>query len=474
MNIPKIVIAGTHSGCGKTTITTAIMSVLSNKGYNICPFKVGPDYIDPMFHLFVTGNSSGNLDSWIMDDNTVIKLFSKNLKLGDIAGVEGVMGLYDGYGGDTDIASTAYISKLIDAPVILVVNGEGISYSIVALISGYLSFRKNIRIKGVIINNIKNKSHYILLKDILKNNLGVEVLGYLPKLPECSLKSRHLGLMTTDEIRDLKEKMDTIAYHAKQTINFDLLYKISNDNTNNNLEGFYSIDRDEKKFDLDKIIIKRKVKIGIAKDKAFNFYYRDNFDLLKELGVELEFFSPLNDDKLPNGLDGLIFGGGYPEEFSYELYQNFSIRKDIKRAIYSGMPTYAECGGFMYMTKSIENLNGQAYDMVGAIDGTAKMTNSLKRFGYVDIEMLENNILANKGEQIRAHEFHYSESFIKENIPHSYSVSKKRSGETKKWNCGFFSNNFLAAYPHIHFWGNTNFAKRFVLNCANYIQGCTR
>lgn len=458
--VPRIIIAATNSGCGKTTITTGLLAALVKRGMKVQPFKVGPDYIDPMFHTFITGNVSRNLDSWLLDENILSYLFRKNSVGMDIAVIEGVMGLYDGYGGCTEIGSTSHISRIVNAPIILVVNGEGMSLSIGALVNGFVNFNKGVNIKGVIINNIKNSGHYHLLKEIIEEHSGLNVLGYLPRLEGYSLKSRHLGLVPSDEVEDLRYKVNLLAEQMEKTIDIDLLLRIAQEAGNspklNLLPHSVAFEQLEK------------VRIGVAKDKAFNFYYQDNLDLLEALGAQLLYFSPLEDNRLPEGVNGLYIGGGYPEIFAKELQDNIAMKNDIKKQISKGLPAYAECGGLMYMSESLSDGDGETYEMVGLIPGKSEMTSSLQRFGYVELETIRKNTMAKPGQRIRGHEFHYSTIKMRGDIPACYKIIKRRKSGVSAWKCGYKVGNLVAGYPHLHFWGNIEFAKNFINKCIEY------
>ena len=466
MNIPRIVIAGTNSGCGKTTVSTGIMGALSARGLKVQPFKVGPDYIDPMFHTFITGNASRNLDSWMLDESTVSYLFYKNSRGADIAVIEGVMGMYDGYGGYDHGGSTAHVAGIIDASVILVVNGEGMSLSIVPLIKGFMDFDKNVRIRGVIINNINSEGHFQLLKKIILEHLDIAVIGYLKSMPEITLASRHLGLVPEGEVEDLRDKINLLSEKMEKTIDFELLQKIAGEQVQQDTSesGVYASDS---RFDIKPL--QSGARIAVARDKAFNFYYRDNLDLLEMLGAELVYFSPLSDGQLPDGINGLYIGGGYPEVWAKQLQENTGMRESIKSRITGGLPTYAECGGLMYLSDGILNGDGEKFDMVGLIPGMSKMTKALQRFGYIEIDITEDNVLAEKGEKIRGHEFHYSTTEVAGNIPSCYRIAKsRRNSEARVWQCGFKVNNLLAGYPHLHFWSNAGFAEHFVESCIRF------
>lgn len=462
MNIPRITIAATNSGCGKTTVSMGIMAALKKRGLKVQPFKVGPDYIDPMYHTFITGNYSRNLDSWMLKEDTVSYLFTKNAKDSDIAVIEGVMGLYDGFGGSSIEGSTAHVSHIIYSPIILVLNAEGMSLSAAAMVKGFCDFHKGVNIRGVILNQINSVSYYNLLKEIIEENTGVKVIGYLPKIRECSLPGRHLGLVPDGEIKGLKVKLDLLADNIEKSIDLDLLLEIAKE-----AEDIEMVESGQVTPEAGHCI-----RIGVARDSAFNFYYQDNLELLQMMGANIVYFSPLNDSGLPDDLQGLYIGGGFPEVFATELQNNISMRRDIKEKIFSGLPVYAECGGLMYLSESIRDMQGNAFDMVGAIPGKCEMTSCLQRFGYVEVEVTEDNVLAEKGYRIRGHEFHYSVINVEENIQQCLRVIKTKKGrETKSWSCGFKTHNVLAGYPHIHFWSNKKFAECFLNSCKSAAWG---
>ena len=462
VKIPRILIAGTNSGCGKTTITTGIMAALIRRGFKVQPYKVGPDYIDPMFHTFITGKHSRNLDSWMLQESVVSHLFVKNSSNCDIAVIEGVMGLYDGFGGYSTEGSSAHVSKIIKAPVILVVNGEGTSVSLSALVKGFREFDAGVGIKGIIINNLKTESHYRLLKETVEENTGIPVAGYLPKTESLKLTSRHLGLVPSGEVEGLKEKLDILAEMIAKTIDLEVLLKIA----------YEAETLEDKPFGLDGMLFENtgiKPRIAVAYDKAFNFYYRENLELLEKIGAELVFFSPAEDTGLPQDIDGLYIGGGYPEVYARELEANVSMREDIKSAVKTGLPAYAECGGLMYMSESITDREGNLYKMAGVIPGKSEMTAGLQRFGYVEVHISGDNVLSKMPCRVRAHEFHYSTTAVVEDFPCSYRVFKpRRNSEAPSWKCGYVSDNMLAGYPHIHFWANTDLARGFINSCIGF------
>jgi cobyrinic acid a,c-diamide synthase len=451
--INSVMIAGTNSGCGKTTITLGIMYALSKKGLKVQPFKVGPDYIDTMFQSFATKRKSRNLDSYLLKDEFLEYIYSKNLKDADIGIIEGVMGFFDGVSGEFIKGSSAFVAKKLGIPVILVIDVKGMSNSVLAVIEGFKEFNnKDWNIKGVILNNISSIYHYELLKESIDKYFGNIVIGYLKKNENLKLKSRHLGLAQEEKIHNLKDKFNLLYDETVKGIDLEKIIKISKEAKN--------IEVNKNLINLDCV---KNTKIAVAKDKAFNFYYQDNLDLLEDLGCEISFFSPIVDKNIPDNINGIYIGGGYPELFSKELSENISLKDNIKKSAFNKMPIYAECGGLLYMLKSLKPFDDKTYEMTGIIDGIGFMTNKLKRFGYVEIEALTNNLIFKKGEKVKAHEFHYSDYEINTKN-YTYYVKKKN----KTWNCGYVLNNVLAAYPHIHFYSNLNLVRNFILKCSTF------
>ena len=324
-------IAGTSSGIGKTSITIALMKIFRNRAYDITPFKCGPDFIDPKFHKFVTKNNSYNLDTWMLDKDIIKYLFNKNSRDHGISIIEGVMGLYDG-AGINDIGSTAYLAKILNIPVILVVNAKAASRSIAVSINGFCNFDKKVKIRGVICNRINSESHYFLIKDIIEKYTKVKCCGYIKEDEKFNFQSRHLGLIPVEELENLEDKINYIAQEGQKTLDIDLIEEIASS---------YNI----KKAKIDIKKSKEDLRIGIAKDQAFNFYYQNNLDLLEESGVELIPFSPMDDKRLPENINGLYIGGGFPEEFVEKLSNNKSFISHLKEKLEGGFPVYAECGG---------------------------------------------------------------------------------------------------------------------------------
>jgi len=480
----SIIISSNCSGGGKTTFTLGLMKALKGIKLEVQGYKVGPDYIDPAFHKEVTKKASRNLDTFLMGEEGVVKSYLKGN--GDVGIIEGVMGLYDGIGA-SEKASTYDVSKLLgNMPIILVLSPKGQSASLCAEINGFKNYR-NANIVGVVLNAISEK-YYNLLKYAIEENCNVKVFGYLPKETKISLSSRHLGLVQSMEILNLEEKLDICGKLIEEYVDLDGIinemreFKVSNKaqvsnvhNTINNIQtsSEYQIknetlgcENETLKYENEKNNFEnRNFKIGVALDKAFSFYYKENLELLEQFG-EIIYFSPINDKALPENLDFLYIGGGYPEVFKEVLENNYSMRNSIKEALNNGLRCYAECGGLMYLTKSIDGAQ-----MVGFFDGESTMTNKLQRFGYCKVKIdkkcfdekfrTEEIFVGNKFFEINAHEFHKSQ--VKLNEENVYEVEKTQyNGEIIKWQCGYFKKNTLAGYAHINFLGNIEFLKALV------------
>ncbi len=440
--INRIMIAGTNSGCGKTTITCAILKALVNKGIKVASYKCGPDYIDPMFHSEILGTNSSNIDFFLTGEREAAYLFAKNSQGAELSLVEGVMGFYDGMGGNTLTGSSYEISEKLAVPVVLIVDCKGASYSVAAMIKGYLDFYPN-NIKAVILNQV-SKTMFPIYKEFLENKLPVKVLGCMPKEPKAVLESRHLGLVTAKELESLEEKMELLAQRAEEHIDLETLLALA--------ESAEPLCYEEIK--ISKL---SEVKIAVAKDKAFCFYYEDSLKLLALLGAELINFSPLSDKSLPPDIDGLILGGGYPELYTEQLSNNTLMLNSIRKASKMGLPIYAECGGYMYLGREISGC-----PMAGVIDMSCEMTEKLQNFGYITLTAKQDTLLLKNKEQVKAHEFHYS---VSDNKEHALTALKA-SG--KSWEAGYSSASVFALYPHIHFWGNRDMAECFIKKCENF------
>lgn len=433
----RILIAGTMSGSGKTTVSSILMSAFEN----VAPFKVGPDYIDPGYHKIFTGNNSYNLDAFMYSEETLKYIFYSNSENRNISIIEGVMGLYDGINHSKNNFSTAHVSRLLDIPVILVVNAKGISTSIAAEVLGFKLFDKDVNIAGVILNNVSGEKSYLNLKKAVEMYTGIECVGYIPKDENLGVESRHLGLKQAFEIEGIEEKKRLFKETAAKYLDLEKIYEISK-NTQK-----YGVRNPAESL---KNILKGK-KIAIAKDSAFSFYYESNLDLIKYTGIEIVEFSPVNDEKIPDEADYIYLGGGYPEIYSKELEKNTGMKKSILKAYEEGTRIYAECGGFIYLTKGLKALDGTFSEFCGIFDMKIAMRSKLNigRFGYINVK-LDNGIIT------KGHEFHYSEIFDNNEKDYVYEITKDNG---RKWECGFKKNNTLAGYPHIGFYSNLEFFK---------------
>lgn len=437
----RILLTATGSGCGKTTITIALLKALSMKGFEVSSFKCGPDYIDPMYHKKTLGIPTYNLDPFFCDKKNICEVLSNGLSKSDIGIIEGVMGYYDGYGPDGK-ASTWDVADATNTPAILIVNAKGMGNSVGAIIRGFKKYKENNHIKGVIFNNI-SKEMYPMYARIAKAE-GVIPLGYMKHNEDVSIKSRHLGLITADELKDILIIIDTLGKMAIESLDIDRIIEIARESAD--LDCFDSIEESDNIFNVEK------VKVAIAKDDAFCFIYQENIDLLEKLGCEIVFFSPLLNEKIPEGCCGLYLPGGYPELYAKKLSKNKETVQSIKEAIEKGLPTIAECGGYMYLHEKIEE-----YEMVGIIKGKVTKQSRLVRFGYGTMNAKEDGLLLKKNDSIRIHEFHYFDS---ENNGKAFNVIKASNGV--EYDCGYSTDTLYAGYPHLYFRANNKVAENFV------------
>ncbi|MBC2262193.1 cobyrinate a,c-diamide synthase [Listeria sp. FSL L7-0091] len=437
----KILFAAASSGTGKTTITLGVMHALKKRGLRIQPFKVGPDYIDTNYHQAITGVASINLDSFLIDDDTMLAtLFQKHGESADISVIEGVMGLFDGLGIDRDNASTSFIAKCTKTPVILVVDGKAISTSAAAIVDGFNRFDPELAIAGVIINRVASENHFSLIKGAIECYTDVPVLGYLPKNAAVALPERHLGLVPQEEMTELETKWELLGDLITKHVDLDRLLEISKSSANLMIPPAKI-----------KLPDFSGLRVAYALDEAFHFYYQDNLDLIRSTGAVLIPFSPLAESEVPEA-DLIYIGGGFPEVFAERLAKNKAMRESILAVHEKGKPIYAECGGLMYLGSSLE-VEDESYEMVGVFDGVSKMTARLRKFGYCIAEPLEDTLLGKKGTAIRGHEFHHSVFETTEKA--CMKLSKKRDGEiVKEWRGGYQKGNTFASYLHIHFYQN--------------------
>ena len=454
----RLILAGTSSNVGKTSITLGIMSALKQKGVIVQPYKVGPDYIDPAFHTHITGRKSRNLDIFMMGEAGVQHAFTNSFKNADIGLIEGVMGLFDGASTQKDTGSTAHVSKILKTPVVLIIDGSGMSASAAAMVKGYQTYDEDVYLAGVIVNKVSGQHHYNLIRTAIERDLNIPCVGYMKKNENIQLGSRHLGLVPAGELKTLNEKINELGKMALETIDFEKLIDIAD-----------SAKELDYTFDTSFIVKREPVRIGIARDKAFNFYYEDNLEILEAMGAELIPFSPVEDDQVPHNLDGLLFGGGFPEIFAKEINNNTSMRTSLRKLINDGIPTYAECGGFMYLNEAIVNFEKESFEMLHVFEGVSEMTKRLQRFGYVDIELNRDTVIGKQGWTMRGHEFHRSKVEGIDEDKLAYNVAKIRDGVLlKEWKCGASTGNVLGAYAHIHFYSCPEMPQYFIEKCLNY------
>lgn len=449
MTFPRIMIAAPKSGSGKTTITCGILQALKNRGLRPCSFKCGPDYIDPMFHRNVIGISAGNLDTFFTDRDVTRWIFKDEYE-GDIAVIEGVMGLYDGVGGIERQGSSYDLAATLDCPIILVVDAKGAGKSVLAEIKGFLDYDEKHLIKGVILNRT-SLAFANILKPLIEKELDIKCLGAVANSDDVMLSSRHLGLVLPEEISDLQSQLKDIANLIGEGVDIDGIINIAG-------EANGDFEQDNIPSEIADIINSQNVntvRLAVARDEAFCFYYKENLELLKRLGVELVEFSPLNDTKLPENISGLLLGGGYPENYLEKLSKNTAMTAAIKGAIESGIPTLAECGGFMYLMEQIHNKDGIAYPMAGFFKGKAFWTGKLVRFGYV--------IITSDELEIKGHEFHY---FDTDNNGDD-CMAKKPTGN-RSFSCIHKEGMSHMGFTHLYYLSSPAFIKNFVEAMEKY------
>ena len=456
-NIPRLLVAAPNSGSGKTTVVCALLQAFKKRGLSLTAFKSGPDYIDPMFHRRVLDTPSYNLDLFLFGRgekgaSAARKLLIRHGKQSDLVLLEGAMGYYDGVG--TGHEASAYdVAAATDTPVILVVDGRGAGLSLGSVLKGMADFYEDSRVAGFIVNRVKPMV-YAHFKKAWETASGLRALGVFPDMPDCAFTSRHLGLVTAGEIRNLEAIMERLAEAAEQHIDLDGLLALARSASplmeRRTSEGLKEGET------------AKPVTLAVARDEAFCFYYEDSFDVLRRCGAELIFFSPLHDEVLPP-CDGLYLGGGYPELYAKELEANETMRHTVAQALKGGLPCFAECGGFMYLHQRFRGDDGTQYAWVGAVPGETFMTTSLGHFGYVTLKAERDNLLCDAGDTITAHEFHYSHSTSEGDAFTAY-----KAGSSRSWSGGVASETLAASYLHLHFLGNPAWARRFVSSCRAY------
>ena len=443
----QFLLAAPRSGSGKTTMTCALLMALKRRGCAPCAFKSGPDYIDPMFHRAVLGVESRSLDLFFSAPETVRTLYAKGAAGHGAAVCEGAMGFYDGLGGVSDRASAWHLADTLGLPVLLVVEPKGQSLTLAAELKGLVNFRTPSHIAGILLNNCTARMH-ALLAPMLEKETGLPVLGFLPKLPEAVIGSRHLGLYTAAEVENLQQKLALLADAAEEHIDWPRLLALC--------------EKEPPALPVQPETPPARVRIAVAQDEAFCFTYAETLEAFRDAGAEVVFFSPLRDTALPENIGGLYLPGGYPELHARELSENTSLLREIKQKIKSGLPTAAECGGFLYLGQSLTDAEGQSWPMAGVLPGEAKDAGRLVRFGYATLSADSDSLLFRAGESFPIHEFHHWDS-----TANGTALAAKKPVGGAAWRCGFVNEHFYAGFPHLY-WAGTPLPQRFAAAAENY------
>lgn len=459
MQIPRILLTAGASGSGKTLLTCGILKALTNRGLKPASFKCGPDYIDPMFHSRVIGTKSRNLDTFFTGESVTRHLLTENSKDCDIAVMEGVMGYYDGVGGTTTRASAYDLASVTKTPVLLIVNSKGMSVSLAAYIKGFLEYRRDSHIEGVIFNQM-SPMLYPRMKKLVEEETGVRVFGYVPRVDDCIIESRHLGLILPDEIPQLRHKLDRLAEILEKSLDMEAILELARSAESLEQENICT---QNPAFSFQ---LPSPVRLAVARDEAFCFIYEDNLRLLEKMGAEIIQFSPLHDKHLPENIQGVLLFGGYPELNGEVLESNFVLKEELSNALKKGLPCIAECGGFMYLHEFMEDMDGALRKGLGIIPGKVFRTPRLQRFGYITLQQKEAVWEEKELGEISAHEFHYFDS---ESCGESFFAKKPES--SRGWACIHGTESLCAGFPHIHYYGSPAFARAFLKKCAAYGRG---
>lgn len=433
-----LVVAGPWSGCGKTTATLGLLAALRRRGLRVAPFKVGPDFIDPGHHTRVADAPSRNLDGWMLSEDTNRQIFRKGAAGADVAVVEGVMGLFDGYDGRTEAGSTAQMAKWLGLPVLLVVNAASMARSAAALVHGFETFDPALSFAGILFNGLGGARHLAYLQEAMAGHAGAPCLGGMARNGEIAIPERHLGLHTTEDHPLTDAAVERLADLLEESLDLSAL-----------LERLPEVATDDPEPEAAAAPSPR-VRLGVARDAAFCFYYPDNLDLLRAAGAEIVPFSPMADASLPPNLDGLYFGGGYPELFAEALADNAGLRWEVREMSRAGVPIYGECGGFMYLCAALTDTDGRRFEMTGCFPMETVMAPRLRALGYREVTLQANALLGAAGTRVRGHEFHYS-SLAKTptGIPKAYAVAGRHgAADTAE---GFRTQRTLGSYIHLHF-----------------------
>ena len=441
------VVAGPASGVGKTTVALALIAALRGRGLTVQSFKCGPDFIDGGHHARACGRPSRNLDGWMLPPDVNLRIFNRGAQGADVAVVEGVMGLFDGVDGMSEAGSTAEIAKRLKLPVVLVVDASQMARSAAALVKGFETFDPKLRVAGVILNRVAGEAHFRLLREAIGSSCQAALLGYLPREERIRIPERYLGLFTASEDALPDRALTMLGDLAKTHIDLEQLLKSASDFTS----------QPEPPGAIDPPV---RVRIGVARDRTFCFYYEDNFDALRAAGAEIVEFSPLADRGLPEGVDALYFGGGYPELYAEQLAGNREMLDAVRRFADQERPIYAECGGLMYLAQTIVGRDRKHFSMAGVLPLDVHMTERLVKFGYTEVQLTADCMVGQKGAKARGHSFHCSNISGGEHVERvyhvRYSLSRREEPE------GLRERNVLASYIHLHFLSNAGLATRFV------------
>ena len=448
-HIPRLLLAAPASGSGKTTLTCALLRVLERRGLSPCAFKCGPDYIDPMFHRSVLGLPSRNLDLFFSTPDEVRRNLARGARGRGAAVIEGVMGYYDGVGGG-ERASSWHLAQVTQTPTILVAEPKGSALTLAAVLQGLARFREPSHVRGVLLNGTTPAMAARLSRDIQRET-GLPVLGCLPRMPECAIPSRHLGLYTPGEIVDLGARVDKLADALEQYADVDGLLAIARS------APYLEVPEEPEE------TVASAGVLAVAWDEAFCFYYQENLELLERSGLKIVKFSPLTDQKLPDGTCGLYLGGGYPELYAKQFSENVSMRAALREAAAADLPILAECGGFLYLQKNLEDPEGIAWPMAGVLEGSGFQTGRLQRFGYVTLSSKENSAYLRTGETLAAHEFHRWDC-----TQNGESCLAQKPESEKSWNCMLCNGNLLAGFPHLYLPSCPQVARRFADACRRW------
>jgi len=447
------IVAGVQSGSGKTTLALGLMAALKRRGLKVQPFKVGPDFIDPGHHTHITGRKSRNLDGWMLSKSYNTRLFSRLMRDADCAVVEGVMGLYDGFDALSESGSTAQMAKWLDLPVLLVVDAASMARSAAAVVKGFETFDKSLNLAGVVFNRLGSKSHLAILREAISHYCAIPCFGGLPRDERLVMPERHLGLVTSDENTLSMGDEDYLAEFVESHLDLDNLLNACVISTPESLPNPPTRPVAH-------------VRIAVARDAAFCFYYPDNLESLEHFGAKLIPFSPLKDKRVPTGCHGIYLGGGYPEVFAESLAQNEAMRISIREAGTRGCPIYAECGGLMFLGKEIVDLTGARFPMAGVFPFSSRVLRRFRALGYREVRLREDGPLGTKGTAARGHEFHYSDISGKETeiLKRAYEVTGRRGKQGAVE--GYRIHNTLASYIHLHFGSNPEVAKNWIAFCV--------